>query len=354
MSETTPPSAGRAALRVGLTLALAAAGGAVLWQAQMPLAWLLGAMAASGLGAIAGLPVTMPAGARIPMLAVIGATLGSAFSAEILGRAGEWLIPLAGLFVYICVAGLICHVYFRKVAGFDPPTAFFSGMPGGVVEMVELGAARGGDARMIALIHAARIFLVVLCLPVLIETLLGTDLGRGGGAHVPLRALGADDLAWLVAATGLGMGLGRLARLPAWFLLGPMLASAAVHASGLSDFTLPTVLLAVAQVVVGAAVGCRFAGTAPRLVGRVLAISVGATAILLALTFAVSAGVARLTGQPVAALLLAYAPGGIAEMSLIALTLRIEVAFVVCHHIARVFLVIASASAAFRLLGRRL
>jgi membrane AbrB-like protein len=356
MNEMRPLSDERAAYviaRIGLTLLLATAGGAIMWYFQMPLAWLLGAMAATGLGAIVGVPLTMPAVGRIPMLAVIGTALGSAFSADVLAQASGWLIPLAGLLAYICAAGAACYVYLRKVAGFDQPTAFFSGMPGGVVEMVELGVERGGDAKMIALIHAARIFLVVLCLPFLIEWLLGTDLGRGASTYVPLDALDVSDLGWFVTATVLGLLIGRLARLPAYFLLGPMLASAAMHASGVTDFTLPTIPLSLAQIVVGAAVGCRFVGTAPQVVLRVLVISLGATAILLCLTFVFSVVVARITGDPVEALLLAYSPGGIAEMSLIALSLKIEVAFVVFNHIARVFVVIASASAIFRQLAKR-
>ena len=336
-----------AVARIGLTLLLAAAGGAIMWYLQMPLAWLLGAMAATGLGAIMGLPMAMPAVARIPMLAVIGTTLGSTFSADVLAQAGGWLIPLGGLLAYICAAGAACNLYFRRIAGFDQPTAFFSGMPGGVVEMVELGVERGGNAKTIALIHAARIFLVVLCLPFLIEWLLGTDLGRGAQPYVPFTAFDKGDVTWFLAATVLGLLIGRLARLPAYFLLGPMLASAALHASGTTSFTLPTIPLSLAQIVVGAAVGCRFAGTAPRLVARILLISIGATAILLALTFVFSVMVAAVTGDPVEALLLAYSPGGIAEMSLIALSLKIEVAFVACNHIARVFIVIAGASAVF-------
>jgi membrane AbrB-like protein len=295
----------------------------------------------------------MPALARIPMLAVIGTMLGSAFTAEVAAHASSLLISLVGLVAYICAAGAACHLYFRRVAGFDRPTAFFSGMPGGVVEMVELGAERGGDARMIALIHAARIFLVVLCLPFLIEWLLGADLGRGGQRYIPLSALDLRGLAWFVTAAGAGLLLGRLARLPAYFLLGPMLASATMHATGITDFTLPTIPLSVAQVVIGATVGCRFAGTAPRLVLRVLMTSLGATAILLCLTFGFSAAVATLSGDQFEALLLAYSPGGLAEMSLVALSLEIEVAFVVCHHIARVFVVIASASAVFGWLADR-
>lgn len=159
-------------------------------------------------------------------------------------------------------------------------------------------------------------------------------------------------LAWFTMAAVGGVVIGRLTRMPAYFLLGPMLASAALYASGVTDFDLPTPVMSLAQFVVGATVGCRFAGTAPRLVLRVLAISAGATALLLALTIGFAAAVASVAGDPVEAILLAYSPGGLAEMSLVALSLDIEVAFVVCHHIARVFIVIAGASAAFGWAGR--
>ena len=55
---------------------------------------------------------------------------------------------------------------------------------------------------------------------------------------------------------------------------------------------------------------------------------------------------------PFAALLLAFVPGGIAEMGLVALALGQDVAFVSTHHVARVVLVIMLAPLAFRLLRR--
>jgi uncharacterized protein len=51
-------------------------------------------------------------------------------------------------------------------------------------------------------------------------------------------------------------------------------------------------------------------------------------------------------------LLLAYSPGGLAEMSLIALSLGIEVAFVAAHHVIRVLIVMIGATPAFASLGR--
>ncbi|THK33704.1 hypothetical protein EHS39_34730 [Ensifer sp. MPMI2T] len=50
--------------------------------------------------------------------------------------------------------------------------------------------------------------------------------------------------------------------------------------------------------------------------------------------------------------MLAYAPGNVAEISLIALSLGVEVPFVVLHQIVRLYLVVAGGTAVFRWIKR--
>jgi uncharacterized protein len=57
---------------------------------------------------------------------------------------------------------------------------------------------------------------------------------------------------------------------------------------------------------------------------------------------------ARATGEPFSALVLVYAPGGFAEMSLVALALGADAAFVAAHHLFRIAVVIALAPSLFR------
>ena len=49
------------------------------------------------------------------------------------------------------------------------------------------------------------------------------------------------------------------------------------------------------------------------------------------------------TDAPVAAAFLAFAPGGLAEMSLIALSLNMSVVYVTLHHVARIVLAVTAA-----------
>ena len=335
--------------KFALTLTIGASGGSVMWHFHMPLAWLLGAMIFCGVAAFLRAPLALPKFARPPMTATIGAMLGTSFAPAVFEHASEWLVSLGGLVIFLLVAASTTYLYFRKVGRFDHPTAFFSAMPGGLIDMVVLGAERGGDERMISLIHASRIFLVVLCLPFVIQAITGMQISRAGSTYVAISSVKVIDLLWFLTAIVVGAGLGVLLRLPAGYLLGPMLISAGLHLLGVSDFQLPSIFVAAAQVVIGATVGCRFVDTAPRQILRVLGLSIGSTVLLLSVSLAFAFGVSSVTGDRFVGNVLAYSPGGVAEMSLIALSLGIEVPFVVFHHIVRVLLVVAGAAAIFRL-----
>jgi membrane AbrB-like protein len=341
-----------AARGLALALLLGTLGGAAFYELNGPLPWMLGSMLACGLGALLKLPLAVPPAVRPPVTALIGTMLGTTFTAHTFARAGEWLLPIGGMVLFVITAGLASYVYFRRVGGFDRPTSFFAGMPGGIVEMVLIGGERGGDERMIALVHAARVFLVVLLIPFLVELSIGTSLPRAAATAVPFSALGGAGALWFAATLVTGMVVGRLLRLPVRPLFGPLLVSALVHAFGLTDFALPSVLVAAAQVVLGAIIGCRFAATAPAMILRVLALSVGATVLLLAVTFGFAFLVSKATGVSVVNLVLAYSPGGLAEMSLVALALNGEVAFVLVHHLIRVGVVVSLSALLYRLVDR--
>lgn len=333
-------------------LAVGAAGGALFHGIGAPLPWVLGSMAACAVASVIGLPIQASSATRRPMAAVIGVVLGSSFGPHVLTQAREWIIPILALPFFLASAALLCVTYFRKVAKFDPATAYFAGMPGGIAEMVVMGAERGADERTIGLIHGARIFLVVFILPFLIRL-----------DHVPVAApptiVTTGDVAdwslllWAGGCVGLGLLIGRLLRLPAWHLVGPLAVSATVHLTGIANFHIPGWALAAAQVGLGATIGCRFVGLTLKALMKSLALAAGSTAILLVVTIAWAATVGTLAGVDPALLTLAYSPGGLAEMSMVALSLSLEPGVVIVHHLTRVVLVLIGAPLGFKAMGIR-
>jgi len=343
---------GRADLgKFARAIAIAAAGGAIFNYLSLPLPWMMGAMFASGMATLGGLQLKVDSRLRTLMILVIGVLLGGAFSPEILQRIPRWPITLASLAAFVMVSTWAAYLYYRVFAKFDSRTAFFAAVPGGLNEMILLGEAAGADERQIGIAHTTRIFFVVMVLPFLFRIFghLGTTVRTFGGGHSTLQAA---DVAILAGCAIVGYFTARLIRLPAPHLTGPMMLSASVHLAGLTAASPPAIVVAVAQIVIGASVGARFAGLTFRDMGRILRLGGIATALLLAITVAFAVALDMFAGFPFTSLVLAFSPGGLTEMSLIALTLNIDTAFVATHHIARITVVVMVVPLIFRLLVR--
>ncbi len=343
--------AGRGTGRLLKTLLIGAVGGAIFFYLRLPLAWMLGAMVFTTVAALSGASLRLPPTMRGVFITIIGVFLGSAFTPDVLDRIAQWPLSIAGLVLYVGAVTGVLYAYFRRVQGFDPVTAYFSATPGGLSEMVIAGGAMGGDDRRIALVHAARVLMVVMIIP------FGFRWVEGEAAITTGQGLALADAEWremgiLLACAVVGPFIGRFLRLPAYRMVGPMLASAAVHLSGLSHSPPPWELVALAQVVVGCAVGSRFSGVPLRQVASTIGASVGSTTLMLLTTLAFAWGVDAITGLGLEPLILSYSPGGLAEMSLIALALGIETAFVATHHVIRIGLIVISAPLLFRLIER--
>jgi membrane AbrB-like protein len=225
-------------------------------------------------------------------------------------------------------------------------------MPGGLNDMTILGGAMGGEERAIALAHALRILTVVLTIPVWYRLVNGAQTSVLTMTHGPSN-YDWQDYAILTACGIAGALLGRLLRLPASFMMGPMILSAIVHLSGVTDSKPPGELVAAAQIVMGTGIGCRFVGAAIDRLHKEMAASIGAAVILIACAVVFAKITVAITGLNLDATVLSYAPGGFAEMSLIGLALGVEIAMVATHHLFRLFLIILTGPFVFRFGLRR-
>ncbi|MGQ0566614.1 MAG: AbrB family transcriptional regulator [Gemmobacter sp.] len=352
MADRPPPSPRLPILwRGALALFLGLVGGGAFFALNLPLPWMLGALTVTLCAAVIGLPIRTPEALRPPVVAVIGVLLGSGFSPDLLGQVPGWLPSLAMLALYAGLSAAVVVPYYRYLGGFDPVTAYFAGMPGGLAEMMMIGRAMGGDDRRIVLAHAARIVVTVAAIAFWFRLVLGYQVsGNPGGP--PLLSMALQDVGILVVCGVAGAIVATRLRLPAPTLLGPMVLSGIAHATGLTDSAPPPGLVIAAQVALGTVMGCRFVGVSARDVGRALVLSVGATAMMLGLALGFAVALNAMMGLDLSLVLLAFAPGGLNEMSLVALALQVEVAFVALHHVVRIVLVIALAPLALRLWRR--
>jgi len=335
-----------------LAICIGLVGALIFVYLKAPLPWMLGAMTASTIAALAGARISAPTVVRMPMVLIVGVMVGATFSPEILGRFLEWWQTIVILLLLSIVLGALCTIYLHVFSGFDLSTAYFSAMPGGLIEMVTLAEEHKGDIRTVALVHSVRILVIVFCVPITVRLIEGVAAGSSGVLRFSVVDMSVVDLLWIFGTGIAGIVVGRLLMMPAAYLLGPLTASAVVHAAGISEFKLPAEFLYLAQLVIGTSVGCRFVGVASATVFRIIRVAFGMTLIFLAVTALFAWLASRLSDYGFVPLFLAYAPGGLPEMSLVAIALHIEVAFVAFHHIVRLFMVMGGAPLAYALVGR--
>jgi len=321
-------------LRATLTLSAAVLAGATINAASLPLGWLIGAMLVMVTAAIFHLPAVQPRVAMPYVKGSVGAMLGATILAGFLSSLGEWWMSLVVMFTVMLLGGALNFAALRRVFGFDRLDAALCSMPGGIAEMIFLGEKAGGDARRIAIVHAMRIALSILAIPLLALWL--HDIEVGSGPVLVSSATSVSDYLWFSLCVLFGVAADRWTRLPLALILVPLVVSATSHMTGLSAFHVPPAVSATIQIIIGINVGARFVGVSLRTIGHY--ITSDATVFSIQITLAVCASflLASWTKWDSLALLLAYAPGGLAEMSLIAVTMGRKVAFVAFHHILRV------------------
>ncbi|NWG45428.1 MAG: AbrB family transcriptional regulator [Alphaproteobacteria bacterium] len=333
-------------------LSLGALGGAVFFALGAPLAFMLGALLTTTTAAVAGYRYAVPQILRTLVVPMLGVFLGSTFTPEVVRGMAGWAGPILVLILFILAATVLNAAFLRRAGGTDPVTAYFAAAPGGVVDMVLMAEAHGGNARTISLVHTIRILVAVCTIPVFFRYVAGVEVPSLPPGGIRILDLPLREGAILLACAAGGVVLARRLKLPAPLLTGPLALSMAAHATGLSEAAPPVEVVGIAQIVIGTALGSRFVGTTLGELRRTAVLALVSGIFLVGLAVATAFFTAPVFGPSVPGLVLALAPGGLTEMGLIALSIGVDTAFISTMHILRIALVIAGAPLGFRLLRR--
>ena len=337
-----------------IALGCGAAGGVVAKALGLPLPMLLGSVVVVGAMGLRnlrpfGLPAILPGRFRLFFVPVIGVAIGASFSPDILTELAGWWPSLVALLVFVPAVHLAGYALIRATSTLDRPTAYFGAVPGGLIESVIMGEEAGADGALLTMLQFLRVILTILALPLAISVIEGHAVGSAGGVILgdgaPLDAL---DWGILIAAGAVGAVIGRAARFPAGIITGPLLASGIVHLLGWVEGAPPGWLIEITQLVIGTSLGARFAGRSPAIFWVAARLAVANVAMILAIATAIAFVFAPIVGERREAVVLAFAPGGVAEMGLVALSIGSSVIYVTAHHVVRIVLAVALASVLWR------
>ncbi|MEZ5537722.1 MAG: AbrB family transcriptional regulator [Thiolinea sp.] len=327
-----PFTAFTAAAPVILTLILGYAGAMLGRWVHLPVPALLGSAIFLSLLSFSPLPLRIPDLLRNIGFTILGCSMGSGISREMLALLGNWPLSLFGLTVTVIVMMLLCSALLRHFFAMSPTTALLASTPGGLSMVVALGEARGADLRAVLVLQSVRLILVMAVLPLVIT---GLD------AHVVTAFAPPVTLepVWILLLPLLAFVLGNVLewlRVPAAYLLAGLILSGSGHVGEVLHGNLPTQLINFGFVVIGCLVGSRLKGLRwPELKHFALAavLSVTLSSLISALAAVL---VAYWLALPFGQVWVAYSPGGIEAMAALALALRYDPAYTAAHHLFRI------------------
>jgi uncharacterized protein len=328
-------------------LVLCGAGGALCRYLHIPLPWIIGPLLAMAIGKFAGADLAPLRGAREMGQVVIACALGLYFSPAVAREvAAHWYLLVVAALLAVGLA-YASGWFLTRSAGLDATTALFASVPGGAAEMTILGERFGAQLDRVALAQSLRIMLVVLIVPASL-TLLGV---HGSDLFQPaqLDVNSAKLLGLLALTAAAGWALTRF-RIPNAWMLGPLFVTISLTVAEVPLSAVPTELTNIAQLLIGCKLGShferKFLRAAPRFIAMVCVSVV--LAIMLSAVFGWGIAVAGAVAVPT--MVLATAPGGIAEMCITAKVLQLGVPIVTAAHVARVIILVTTTGPVFRLI----
>lgn len=333
------------------TFALACAGVAVFWVLGLPLPFLFGPMAACLIAAFAGVKMQGFGQVSVAARTILGVAIGASLTPAVLATLPQVMLSVAIIPLYLALIGAVGVPYFRRVWGYDAATAYYAAMPGGLQDMVIFGTEAGGNPRTLSLVHATRVLLIITVAPVLMVFLFDRPLSNPMGEPaltLPLQEM----LLMLIAALG-GWKIAERVGMFGASILGPMIFAALLSLTNIIHHRPPAEAILLAQFFIGTGIGVHYIGVTWREFRQTIISAVGFVAIIFALAALLAFEVPRLTGLGQVEAFLAFAPGGQAEMTVLALVAGADLGVVIAHHVLRIILVITCAPLAARFMGAK-
>ena len=330
----------RRILSFAATLAIGLAGGAAASFANLPVAWLLGPALLVSVATLAGLHTDLPPKLRDVVFFLLGIQAGSGVTPAVAEQIALWPLSFAIQMLGVALTVVLSVAFLRRVFGWDKDTALFASLPGALSFVLVAATQTRADIARVTVVQSVRLILLIGALTPTLAWL------EGGAAEQAGTARGAEggllEFALLFGICAVTAVAGVKLRLPGGLMLGALIGSAVLHGTSLVDATLPPIVAIPSLLLLGVLIGSRLRGIDRAMAGRLLPASLGVFALgLLASGLAGLAGVALLAID-FGTIALAYAPGALEALTILAFQFNLDPAYVAAHHVVR-FMCIALA-----------
>jgi uncharacterized protein len=312
-------------------LVIGSVGGLLCHLAGLPAPWLAGSLIATIMAIYARQELALPQFLRTAAFILLGIQTGMAVNAETLERAARWPFSIMFLGVTVIVIVWASMVYYERFRRWDRATSLFASLPGALSLVILLASKTKADLQRVTISQCVRLFFLIAALPALITWISpAPDVSLVAERMVSLLEI----LVVLVASALAGLIFERF-KVPAGLILGPAIVSASLGLADIIHGTTPISILIPANIILGVMIGLRFKGISFPDLRRALGDSMAAFLIALTIAAAGAAITAQGLDLPLSLTLLAFAPGGLEAMTIMAFALQLDPAYVAAHQVAR-------------------
>jgi len=283
-----------------------------------------------------GISMHSPPYARQLGQVILGSAVSLYFTPPVVSALAGNLPAILAATVSVFVVGILGALTLSRASGVDGKSTFFASIPGGAMAMAVLGDRYGAQIAPVAVAHSLRVSIVVITIPFAL-TYGGFPLETT--AYKPDLPLNFSILSiWLFA----GWVLGEISE--RWHfsngcLLTPVFFGAALTINGIQLSAVPHQLTELAQLMFGLVLGARYERAFFARYKLFIPFALLNSFFILVVSAVAGATLAWLFSLPVATMILATSPGGLAEMTITAQALHVSVPLVIAFHLFRVVMV---------------
>ena len=301
-----------------------------------PIPWMLGPMIAVASLNLMGITMYPPPYARQLGQVILGSAVALYFTPPVVAALAGNLPAVLAATVAVFIVGIFGALTLSKASGVDWKSTFFASIPGGAMAMAVLADRYGAQMSPVAVAHSLRVSLVVIIVP-LVLTYGGIPLEAA--AYQPnLPLVPVILVIWLAVSCFLGE-LSERWHFHNGCLLVPIFFGAALTMAGVELSSVPHWLTDLAQVMFGLVLGARYERAFFARHKLFIPFALLNSFFILIASAIAGAALALAFDLPIATMILATSPGGLAEMTITAQALHISVPLVVAFHLFRVVVV---------------
>ena len=301
-----------------------------------PIPWMIGPMIAVATLNLMGVRMhAVPYGRQMGQV-ILGSAVSLYFTPTVVAALATNIAAVAAATASAFLIGGLGALILSQVSGVDGKSTFFASIPGGAMAMANLAERYGAQIPPVAIAHSLRVSIVVIVIPFALTYGGIPIVGAAYRPDVPL------DLVVLVPWLAFGFVLGEVSerlRLQNGYLLAPIFFGAALTVGGTQLSAVPHWMVNFAQLMFGLVLGARYERAFFASHRLFIPFALLNSFFIMMASAVVAVALAWTFGLPIATMIIATAPGGMAEMIITAQALQIGVPLVVAFHMFRVVIV---------------